>query len=1840
MNKATRRKWLSILTGGLMMCFAFAVGLLPKDKTVDAETINPTEKKEVLVNIAADGIFMHGLDSKITGLVYEEEPLLDENGVQVMDKNGNPCTKSKLVETSINEEKIKQSLREYLELMAGDETDRTATTKFLFNANYSRAATPSQVIDNPLYSYTYDEDGNVKKDANGDLIKKPSGDFIGADQHWQDTARALLEYDIDVYEYVIELAKEMGAEAWISFRMNEYHWYGTDAYSTFISQDEANRRNPLGNCMNYGHDSAKTYISNYIQEVVAYYDISGVEFDFLRCPFLYGGVTDENVSDLNNFVGELYDTVKGIKNIDVYARAFYSMDKNAGYNIHPEQWIANGDIDGLIISESDNIDYDYPVQDWRDKIAELNTDNHEYQLICGGSLYNFVDGKKPRNYVMDDAAFRGFAYMAYAKGADGVYTFNTYGPAAQVRHVYDEEGNLIACNAGTKAGLTACYEDLGCLADTDSSLRRHIITTEMSMLPELTNGESWSYDLVTGKTQGYYKVYIGLNGEYTGYDTADIGVSVNGKELKFKENLATPVEDCGAHGTTRYAHISEVGDRVMLLYLDDLSVLQDGANTIEITNNSADTQKITWVQVDISSKPEKEFTIDLNGGFQITDTANSVYSEEDVSVVVTTETDGTITLTHDVVRAMFHNAPVYLKSTTSGADLYASNFTGTQTYDRITNNVIVHDENGYYNPAKGNGSIPSLLFGLFVDTDDDGELDENETLYQSGDTIDLTDVSVLKCYYNPNVYYCTNENAKANNNIYVALQKGYKYFGNTNSIKNNVYADEARTQLLTSVTARDLQPLYHELAMITSYAFHNSCMNSNVYSITNIELPTTVTFLNSNAFVGLYNLQTIEGTDNVATVGVNAFRYVGSNNALNRWVLSPTTVYGGAFNNAKNARLIITGTNAANKSTVLSSYFFHSNVGAETTKDLVNHKGYVYVPYGETADWYPETITNTSFEAIVADDGTVTRVNAPMREFYEIRFDLNGGTINGQSTVDCTYMDARAVSVLRNGAENNLTTDKTATNDAAQNIALLPAENPGIPVKKNAVFAGWKDQYGNIWTTQDLLDGGKSVSYNSGIIELTATYDLAVEFEIDLNGGFQILDTANSVYSDENLTVSVKLEEDGTFTFTHDAVRELFGYNPVYKKATEAPIFDYSYTKITCTIAYDGTGFYNPTSKEGTLPDLLFGLFVDMDGDGVLDDGETLYQSGDTIDMKGVTKLTCYYNDDIWFSTLQANTTGDQNLQVALQKVSRYASSKTSNGYFMDKEGNTITVVTARDLQPFYHEVAEIAQYACVTFNQNTTITDFEIPETVTALHTNSMYGLKKAQIKGLENIKEVYNQALGQVGASLSATTATRLVMAPTKIYDGAFRYANNVRLILTGTEAANKSTVLSGYFFHQNNGTETTKSLTAPKGYIYVPYGETAQWYPETITNTSFEAIVADDGTVTRVNAAMREMYTVQFNLNGGTVNGATNIPHTYMDARAVSVLRNGVENNLTTAKTATNPAEQTLSLLPAEKPAVDPVGPNGEKFLGWKDQNGKLWTADDWTNGGVGGYETAIVTLTAVYGATVYGGSLSLNGKIGLNVYLDLDDLVVADENATVTLTTNDGNKHVINVADVKDKKVDGYYPFSIAYAPFEVMSKTITGYKVSFTVEGTLYETENAITFNVETYKNAIQEGDADEALVNALTDYCTASEAWMDKAGVIETVTDETITADALASYAISVEGTDENVTIAGVTLVMNSGTDLRLYFTGDVECRVNGEVCEAQQGVGSYAAYKYIEISLPAAELDTTVTFTVGGITVKASAFSYIYNVLSLGDGASLNLQNLVKWMYLYNQAANEYFGA
>lgn len=525
----------------------------------------------------------------------------------------------------------------------------------------------------------------------------------------------------------------------------------------------------------------------------------------------------------------------------------------------------------------------------------------------------------------------------------------------------------------------------------------------------------------------------------------------------------------------------------------------------------------------VAEENKKNITIKLNGGFQVTDTDvdNPTYSETDVTANVQVDENGKFVFTHENVRAMFNNQPVYYKST-AACDIPFG-------YQKITNTIAYDATTGYYNPTSAEGTLPWMLFGVFEDKDGDGVLDSDETLYRSGDTIDLTNVETLTCYYNTNVYYCTLQTVKDDQNTKVALQKAWRY-ENTSDMK---ILDGENGNPVTVITAQDLQPFYHELSELYIYSFWTS-QSGGQRGIEELEIPNTVTCINGNALRQLTSLKVLKGLENVDNLGVRALYTIGNNtNETVRMTFENLkTAYSSTFviGNGKNVsyRYIFAG-NTSNTlfNSALSLKLFYDG-GDGSRKSLTNPVAYAYVPYGETETWYPsaENVQNSCFYTVYDATNTVTQHNIPVREAYKVSFNLSGGTIEGETSVASTYMDAGARSVKYSEREYNLTwTDATTglqmttNNPAAQDLSLLPAENPGLPVRENYSFAGWKDQFGNVWSAEDLANGGRAGAYETKEIVLTAQWAAKISVTYKYNNGQsdEIIDSYSGALVEEKI---------------------------------------------------------------------------------------------------------------------------------------------------------------------------------------------------------------------------------------------------------------------------------------------------------------------------------------------------------------------------------------------------------------------------------------------------------------------------------------------------------------------------------------------------------------------------------------------------------------------------------------------------------------------------------------------------------------------------------------------------
>lgn len=501
---------------------------------------------------------------------------------------------------------------------------------------------------------------------------------------------------------------------------------------------------------------------------------------------------------------------------------------------------------------------------------------------------------------------------------------------------------------------------------------------------------------------------------------------------------------------------------------------------------------------------------------------------------------------------------------------------------------------------------------------------------------------------------------------------------------------------------------------------------------------------------------------------------------------------------------------------------------------------------------------------------------------------------------------------------------------------------------------------------------------------------------IKLNGGFTTTEDTTKTFSIADVVVSLPV---GDYTLSHANVQAMFG-SPVYEIAQESYRGKSGYIEVgtnaasgfvfseNATMGFEITseGYYIVDATKAydkVLPSgVLMGLFVDSDNDGVYDDGETMYKSGDVLPVAEGLTLSCYYDQDYYYSIINTN-------QVSLVKGWRTAEQETFFG-----SNQNVANVSARDLQPMMQKLVQIGSFAyrIMPGSPNWALQSLELPSTVTSIGGMAFtQAVRLKNISGLENIKSIGNNAFALANNTGTETVTYVLGDKISQVENGNFRGNGIYRIIFTGCDWAaletsnffggDSKTILGRYSSNQYLFDHGNMTVENPKIHVYVPFGQTAKWYPMaesgnyTVDGVNVEGNTPTLGTYamklgsnTSINVPLREMQTITFDLNGGTINGETKLANTYMDAGAKSVKLGSKELNLTSFDadlqqiTTTNPAETNYSLLSA----IQPANPEKENsiFAGWADETGYIWTGDDWANGGKTGYATATIKLKAIY------------------------------------------------------------------------------------------------------------------------------------------------------------------------------------------------------------------------------------------------------------------------------------
>lgn len=290
------------------------------------------------------------------------------------------------------------------------------------------------------------------------------------------------------------------------------------------------------------------------------------------------------------------------------------------------------------------------------------------------------------------------------------------------------------------------------------------------------------------------------------------------------------------------------------------------------------------------------------------------------------------------------------------------------------------------------------------------------------------------------------------------------------------------------------------------------------------------------------------------------------------------------------------------------------------------------------------------------------------------------------------------------------------------------------------------------------------------------------------------------------------------------------------------------------------------------------------------------------------------------------------------------------------------------------------------------------------------------------------------------------------------------------------------------------------------------------------------------------------------------------------------------------------------------------------------------------------TGNITYTAVFsfadgiGEMVIGHSISLDGDIGVNFYMELASEIAQSETAYMHFIIPAGNttsEQRVNVKDAKQIKAGDktYYVFKCNVAAKEMTSE-IKAQIIDGENKGTKY------TYSVKKYAdyllahtNENTEYEKAAPLVENMLQYGAYAKEYFDKTDTLDNLDDVTID---VAEPVI--ENLPEGTTFEGATLSLKSETTLSLYFKSNAELEFSCDGYDVE--TAETGDYKIARIrGIKAAHIGDIITLNINGGTVQYSPLNYCKNVLE-DDTQDKKLRNVVKALYLYWQTSSEYFSS
>jgi hypothetical protein len=261
-------------------------------------------------------------------------------------------------------------------------------------------------------------------------------------------AAALIEQGTDTLKLAIEACRQRDIEIVWSLRMNDIHDSWTPQYvskwkknnpTMLMGKLEDYDRFPLSDTrslwsfVDFAHQEVRDQTVAIVKDVLARYDVDGIELDFLRTPCYFKEtqshqpVTAEHRAMLTDMVEQIRREVVAAgqqkdKRILLIARVLPTLSLNRRFGFDVERWVSAGSLDLIVVSGG----YD-PFTISPKQIIELGHRRGIPVYLCLSSSGMIQRGVEGSDLAPDNIqGWRAAAANAWQAGADGIVTFNLY----------------------------------------------------------------------------------------------------------------------------------------------------------------------------------------------------------------------------------------------------------------------------------------------------------------------------------------------------------------------------------------------------------------------------------------------------------------------------------------------------------------------------------------------------------------------------------------------------------------------------------------------------------------------------------------------------------------------------------------------------------------------------------------------------------------------------------------------------------------------------------------------------------------------------------------------------------------------------------------------------------------------------------------------------------------------------------------------------------------------------------------------------------------------------------------------------------------------------------------------------------------------------------------------------------------------------------------------------------------------------------------------------------------------------------------------------------------------